>query len=177
MSTFRLCPWNRVTDQWMVCRCFPQTSWVSVNLQHVSLHLASPLCMSPRLHLVGRGANRWYHHHDDVTSTKGDISPTILDIFVYLFHGAVPPSTESKIVLDLCFGPACAIFWYQVLREICASASGRISKLRLDSFLFLSRAPLEKGRNRFKNMSRPSKTWWLFLHVLFIPLLTINQQR
>ena len=65
-------------------------------------------------------------------------------LFVDLFSGAAPLRTESKIVLDLCFGLACAIFWYQVLREICASAVRRLSWLRLDSFLFLSRAPLEK---------------------------------
>ena len=89
-----------------------------------------------------------HHDHDDLTSTKGDITPTILDMFdhfcIYLSSGA-PPSTESNTLFWIhVLVPHAALFGLRTFEKLVPVPLGRISRLRPDSIRFISRAPLKK---------------------------------
>ena len=87
-------------------------------------------------------------------------------MYTLLIKWGCTPSKESNIVLVWCDSSpyhTLDFFWSQDLRETCADAAGRISRLRPDfAFFFQSCAPLKTAVAGFETDS-------CFFHVLFIP--------
>ena len=95
-------------------------------------------------------------------NSKGDT----YSMYTLLIKWGCTPSKESNIVLVWCDSSpyhTLDFFWSQDLRETCAKAAGRISRLRPDfAFFFQSCAPLKTAVAGFE-------TGYWFFHVLFIP--------
>ena len=86
LATFHLCSWNSVADQRMVCGFFPHP---------LRFLFTTSVPSRPSARLLGRGAAcRGYESSVPwcfFSSTRGDMTPRVLAIFVYIFSGAAPP--------------------------------------------------------------------------------------